>query len=43
VAYRTGKKIEWDYQGLRATNAREAAPFIRRPVYRKGWEGILKA
>ena len=42
VAYRTGKKIEWDYQNLRATNAPEAAPFIRRE-YRKGWEGILKA
>jgi predicted dehydrogenase len=43
VAYRTGKKIEWDYQAMRATNAPEADPFIRRPEYRKGWEGILKA
>ena len=43
VAYRTGKKIEWDYKNLRATNAREATPFIERPVYRKGWEDILKA
>ena len=43
VAYRTGKKIEWDYRNLRATNAPEAAPFIRRPAYRKGWDGILKA
>jgi len=43
VAYRTGKKIEWDYQNLRARNAPEAAPFIRRPEYRKGWEDILKA
>ena len=42
VAYRTGKKIEWDYQNLRASNAPEAAPFIKRPEYRKGWEGILK-
>ena len=42
VAYRTGKKIEWDYQNLRATNAPEAAPFIKRPAYRKGWEDILK-
>jgi predicted dehydrogenase len=42
VAYRTGKKIEWDYQNLRARNAPEAAPFIKRPEYRKGWEGILK-
>jgi len=39
-----GKKIEWDYRSLRATNAaREAAPFIKRLVYRKGWENILKA
>jgi predicted dehydrogenase len=43
VAYRTGKKIEWDYKNLRATNAPEAAPFIKRPEYRKGWEDILKA
>ena len=42
VAYRTGKKIEWDYASLRATNAPEAAPFIKRPVYRKGWDDILK-
>ena len=28
---------------LRASNAPEAAPFIKRPEYRKGWEGILKA
>jgi hypothetical protein len=43
VAYRTGKKLEWDYQNLRARNAPEAAPFIKRPEYRKGWEDILKA
>ncbi|HEV8646712.1 MAG TPA: Gfo/Idh/MocA family oxidoreductase [Burkholderiales bacterium] len=43
VAYRTGRKIEWDYQAMRATNAPEADPFIKRPEYRKGWEGILKA
>ena len=42
VAYRTGKKIEWDYQNLLASNAPEAAPFIKRPEYRKSWEGILK-
>ena len=41
VAYRTGKKLEWDYANLRATNAPEAAPFIRRPAYRAGWQGIL--
>jgi hypothetical protein len=43
VAYRTGKKIEWDYRTLRAKNAPEAAPFIKRPEYRSGWEAILKA
>ena len=43
VAYRTGKKIEWDYANLRASNAPESAPFIKRPVYRKGWDDILKA
>ena len=42
VAYRTGKKIEWDYKNLRARNAPEAAPFIKRE-YRKGWAGILKS
>ena len=42
VAYRTGKKIEWDYENLRAANAPEAAPFIRRTEYRKGWDDILK-
>ena len=42
VAYRTGKKIQWDYVNMRATNAvSEAAPFIKRPQYRKGWNGIL--
>ena len=43
VAYRTGKKIQWDYRNLRVTNAPEAAPFIKRPAYRKGWDSILKA
>ncbi|MGH9161832.1 MAG: Gfo/Idh/MocA family protein [Vicinamibacteraceae bacterium] len=41
VAYRTGKKIEWDYENLRARNAPEAARFIERE-YRKGWDDILK-
>lgn len=36
VAFRTGKKLEWDSENLQATNAPEAAPFIRRE-YRKGW------
>ncbi len=42
VAYRTGKKLEWDYANLRTRNAPEADQFIRRP-YRKEWEGILKS
>lgn len=42
VAYRTGKKIEWDYKTLTATNAPAAAPFIKRPSYRAGWDDILK-
>jgi len=37
VAYRLGKKIEWDAEKLRAKNAPEADKFIRRE-YRKGWE-----
>ena len=37
VAYRTGKKLEWDPVKLQATNAPEAAPFIRRE-YRKPWK-----
>jgi predicted dehydrogenase len=36
VAYRVGKKIEWDPVGLRATNAPEADRLLRCP-YRKGW------
>lgn len=36
VAYRTGKKLEWDPTNLRARNAAEAAQFIRRE-YREGW------
>jgi predicted dehydrogenase len=42
VAYRVGKKLQWDAARLRATNAPEADKFIRRE-YRKEWEGILKA
>ena len=37
VAYRVGKKLEWDAENLRATNAPEADRLIRRE-YRKGWE-----
>lgn len=36
VAYRAGKKLHWDSENMRATNAPEAEPFIRRE-YRKGW------
>ncbi len=36
VAYRAGKKLHWDAKNLRATNAPEADPFIRRE-YRQGW------
>jgi predicted dehydrogenase len=42
VAYRTGKKIDWDYQRLRAANAPEAEPYIRRIEYSKGWNDILR-
>jgi predicted dehydrogenase len=37
VAYRTGKKLEWDPVKLQATNAPEAAPYLRRE-YRKPWK-----
>jgi len=37
VAYRLGKRIEWDAANLRASNAPEAEKFIKRE-YRKGWE-----
>ncbi len=37
VAYRVGKKIEWDTAKLKATNAPEADQLIR-PEYRAGWE-----
>jgi hypothetical protein len=37
VALRTGKKLEWDGPNMRATNAPEAAQFVRRQN-RKGWE-----
>jgi predicted dehydrogenase len=40
VAYRTGKKLEWDAAAMKATNAPEADKFIRRE-YRKGWEALL--
>jgi len=37
VAYRLGKKLEWDAENLRCTNAPEASALIRRE-YRKGWD-----
>jgi predicted dehydrogenase len=36
VAYRSGKKIDWDSESLKARNCPEADPFLRRE-YRKGW------
>ncbi|HEY0457089.1 MAG TPA: Gfo/Idh/MocA family oxidoreductase [Verrucomicrobiae bacterium] len=37
VAFRTGKKLEWDPIALRAKNAPEADRFIKRQ-YRRGWK-----
>jgi hypothetical protein len=37
VAYRVGKKLQWDPESMRATNAPEADPLIRCE-YRRGWE-----
>jgi predicted dehydrogenase len=37
VAYRTGKKLEWDAARLRAGNAPEADRYLRRE-YRDGWK-----
>ncbi len=37
VAYRLGKKLEWDAVNLKATNAPEADKLIHKE-YRKGWE-----
>jgi predicted dehydrogenase len=36
VAYRLGKKLEWDPVNLRASNCPEADRYLR-PEYRKGW------
>jgi predicted dehydrogenase len=36
VAYRTGRRLEWDARRLRATNAPEAAEFVES-TYRRGW------
>ncbi|MHB8899014.1 MAG: Gfo/Idh/MocA family protein [Thermoguttaceae bacterium] len=40
VAWRTGKKLQWDSVNLRASNAPEADQYLRRP-YRKGWDRII--
>jgi predicted dehydrogenase len=37
VAYRVGKKLEWDADAMRARNAPEAEPYLHRE-YRKGWD-----
>jgi predicted dehydrogenase len=37
VAYRVGKKLEWDAANLKAPNAPEADQFIRK-TYREGWK-----
>ena len=36
VAYRVGKKLEWDTKTLKAKHCPEADKFIHRE-YRKGW------
>lgn len=37
VAYRVGKKLQWNPTTLKATNTRDADRFIHR-TYRKGWK-----
>jgi predicted dehydrogenase len=37
VAYRTGRRIDWDAKTLKAANAPEADKFIK-PVYQNGWK-----
>jgi predicted dehydrogenase len=37
VAYRVGKKLEWDAEKLCAKNTKDADKYIRRE-YRKGWD-----
>jgi hypothetical protein len=36
VAFRAGKKLDWDPENLKARNCPEADQFIRQP-YREGW------
>jgi predicted dehydrogenase len=37
VAFRTGKKLQWDASNMKATHVPEADQYLSRP-YRKGWE-----
>ncbi len=37
VAYRVGKKPQWDPQNLKATGCPEADAFVRR-AYRRRWK-----
>jgi predicted dehydrogenase len=37
VAYRVGRKLEWDWKGLQATNCPEADRYIQHH-YRRGWK-----
>jgi hypothetical protein len=37
VAWRAGKRLEWDAESMRATNCPEADQWLRRE-YRKGWK-----
>ncbi len=39
VAYRTGKKLEWDAKTLKATNCPEADKYLAKQ-YRAGWEVV---
>lgn len=39
VAYRAGKRLEWDATTLTATNCPEAGQYIRK-AYRPGWEVV---
>jgi predicted dehydrogenase len=36
VAYRVGKKLEWNVKNLKVTNCPEADPYMQKP-YRQGW------
>jgi predicted dehydrogenase len=37
VAYRTGKKLEWDAEKMKVKNTKDAKQYLERE-YRKGWE-----